>query len=122
MLLFSLVSQAQKKVNLNTLNPGLEYENIHVKKLDSDSNSTSFLIWIKNHVKEHKHEHHSEVIYVIEGKGEMTIGNNSFKIKTGDYFKIPKNTYHALKVSDTIPIKVISVQAPEFFGKDRVFK
>ena len=116
------LSFSQEISNVNDLQPGETYENIHIKKLDSDSNSTSFVIWIKQGVKSHKHEHHSEVLYIIEGEGKMTIGAATSNIKPGDYFRIPKNTYHSLKVTSKNPVKVISVQAPEFFGKDRIFK
>ncbi|MDF1676842.1 MAG: cupin domain-containing protein [Vicingaceae bacterium] len=116
------LSFSQEITNVKDLQPSEDYDNIHIKKLDTDSNSTSFVIWIKQGVKSHKHEHHSEVLYVIEGEGEMTIGEKTNKIKGGDYFRIPKNTYHSLKVTSKEPVKVISVQAPEFFGKDRVFE
>jgi len=59
---------------------------------------------------------------VIEGEGIMTVGDKTFKIKTGDYFVVPQNTYHSLKVTSKTPMKVISVQAPEFTGKDRIFE
>lgn len=116
------LSFSQEISNVNDLQPSETYENIHIRKLDSDSNSTSFVIWIKQGVKSHKHEHHSEVLYIIEGEGKMTIGAATSNIKPGDYFRIPKNTYHSLKVTSKNPVKVISVQAPEFFGKDRIFK
>ncbi len=122
LIFITSLSFSQEITNVKDLKPTEKYDNIHIQKLDTDSNSTSFVIWIKKSVKSHKHEHHSEVLYIIEGEGKMTIGNKTNKIKTGDYFRIPKNTYHSLKVTSKKPVKVISVQAPEFFGKDRVFE
>ncbi|MGB0882245.1 MAG: cupin domain-containing protein [Vicingaceae bacterium] len=116
-LLFS-----QKVTNLKTIQPHAEYENILIKKLDTDENSTSFVIWIKEDVKSHKHETHSEIISVIEGSGIMTIGKTSFEINSGDYFRIPENTFHSLKVNSKKPMKVLSIQSPEFLGKDRIFE
>lgn len=121
-LLCSFVTIGQNIVDVKKLKPQEDYDNILIKKLDTDSNATSFVIWVKKGVKSHKHVNHSEVLYVIEGEGEMTIGKAINPIKAGDYFRIPKNTYHALKVTSKIPMKVISVQAPEFYGKDRVFE
>jgi len=120
--LISIISISQNIVNVKDLKPDQEYDNILVKKLDTDSNSTSFIIWVKKGVKAHKHENHSEVLYVLNGEGKMTIGDSTSIIKTGDYFRIPKNTFHSLEVISDEAIKVISVQAPEFFGKDRIFK
>ena len=34
------------------------------------------------------------------------------------HFTIKKGTPHAVKVTSIEPLKVLSVQAPEFFGKD----
>ncbi len=113
---------SQNIINVNGIEPDTAYDNIHVKKLDTDSNSTSFVIWVKKNVKSHKHEKHSEILYVIEGTGKMTIGDKTILIKAGDYFRIPENTFHSLTVTSKIPVKVISVQAPEFFGEDRIFE
>ena len=122
-LLFILIgiSSFSQVTNLEKLEPSEEYENVHVKKMYSDSLCTSFIIWIKKEVKAHKHEHHSETIYVLEGKGTMVVGKDTFEIKEGDFFNIPMNTAHSLKVTSKEVVKVISVQAPIFDGSDRVF-
>ena len=99
-----------------------DLENIHVHKLCTDDHATSFVIWVKQAVKSHKHENHSETLYVLEGKGEMTVGDHTFEIEKGDFFNIPKGTYHSVVVTSKKPMKVISVQAPEFIGKDRIFE
>lgn len=112
---------AQDIYRLKKEKPTVDYENIHVKKISDSDEQTTFLIWIKNDVKPHKHVHHTENIYVIEGKGEMTIGDEKLVIKKGDFFTIPKDTPHALKVLSSTPVKVLSTQAPKFIGEDRIF-
>ena len=121
-IIYSGLVFSQEVTNLKNIQAHKEYENILVKKLDTDNNSTSFIIWIKKGVKSHKHETHSEIISVIEGEGVMLINKKSFDIKSGDYFRIPKNTFHSLKVTSNNPMKVLSIQSPEFLGKDRVFE
>lgn len=111
----------QQAINLNEMQVEGDFDNIHVQKLDTDENSSTFLIWVKKGVKSHKHIEHSELIYVLEGEGNMTVGENTFKIGPGDYFRIPQNTFHALDVLSEEAVKVISVQAPEFDGSDRIF-
>jgi len=120
--LISVIVFSQNVTNVDLIKPEGVYENIHIKKISSDKNTTSFVIWIKEGVKAHKHVKHSENIYVVSGTGIMTMGEKMIKIKAGDFIVIPKNTYHSLNVTSTKPVKVISVQAPEFLGKDRVFK
>jgi len=98
-----------------------EFSNLHVQRLNDDSLSSTFAIWVKQHVKEHYHEHHTEVVYVLEGAGEMTLNDERFPIKKGDYVFIPLGTKHSVVVKSEEPMKVISIQSPYFDGSDRVF-
>lgn len=99
-----------------------DYDNLYIKKLSSDSLSTSFAIWIKLKVKLHKHDFHTEHVYVLEGSGDFTLGDTTHPIKKGDLITIPKNTWHGVEVTSKVPLKVVSIQSPEFKGVDRVFK
>jgi mannose-6-phosphate isomerase-like protein (cupin superfamily) len=106
--------------NLDTLKPAEDYENVYIKKMADSPNSTSFVIWIKKDVKLHKHRLHTETLYVLDGEGEMTIASEKFKIKKGDFFTVPRDTPHKVTVTSAKPLKVLSIQAPKFVGKDRI--
>lgn len=97
-------------------------EVLTVHKLAGDTLASSFLIVISSEVKLHKHQTHSEHVVVLEGEGLMTLGEKQFPIKKHDVVFIPKDTYHAVKLTSKIPLKVISIQAPKFDGADRIFK
>ena len=99
-----------------------EFENIHVKKISSDSSSSTFAIWIKQKVKLHKHVYHTENVLINKGFGEFQINDSIYKVAAGDWIVIPKNTWHGVIVNSKSTMKVISVQSPEYFGKDRIFK
>jgi mannose-6-phosphate isomerase-like protein (cupin superfamily) len=125
LLLFAAFSAAATVSGQGLLNPDTiainsNFDNIHVKELFSDSLVSSFMIFVKKEVKAHKHLEHSEHVYVLEGEGELLLGEKAINIKPGDLIFIPKNTVHALKVTSEMPMKVISVQAPFFDGTDRV--
>ncbi len=120
-VLVSITVFAQDIVKLKKVKPSKKFENILIKKLNDGKEQTSFMIWVKNEVKLHKHNFHIENVYVIAGKGEFTLGNKVFKIKKGDYINIPKQTPHAVKVTSRQPMQVISIQSPQFKGIDRVF-
>ena len=98
------------------------YENIYVKKMSSDSLATSFAIWVKLKVKMHKHVKHTEHVTILQGKGKFTIGDTTITVKKGDFITIPMGTWHGVEVTSRRPMKVISIQSPEFKGEDRVFK
>lgn len=122
-LLFSIVSlfgSAQNYQALDTIKPIGEYENIYFRQIYSDSLVSSFVIFVKKEVKLHKHVSHTEHVYILEGEGEMRLGESTIKVKKGDMVPIPKNTPHSLKVTSPIPAKVLSIQAPLFDGKDRI--
>jgi mannose-6-phosphate isomerase-like protein (cupin superfamily) len=97
------------------------YENIHVQKLDEDERVSTFLIWIKDEVREHHHATHSEVVYIVEGHGSLWLGGVLHPIKAGDYVYIPAGTPHRVRVESDIAMKAISIQTPMFDGSDRVF-
>lgn len=98
-----------------------EFENIYSEKIFSDSLSSSFLIIIRKSVKLHKHVGHTEHVYVLEGTGEMMLGEEHVSVAKGDLVIIPKGTPHSLEVTSMDPMRIISVQSPKFEGKDRVF-
>lgn len=123
-LVFVLPTKSQTLIqSADTIKAPTVYENVHSRTLYSDtSNVSSFVIFIKKEVKAHKHITHAEHVIVLEGKAEMTLNDKKFTIKKGDVIFIPKNSFHSVKTISKIPLKVLSIQAPYFDGKDRVLK
>lgn len=112
--------QAQSLQSLDDLQPPAEYDNVHLERIDGDSLSTSFVIWIKQEVTPHYHEYHSEQVLVLSGTALMKLGEKELKIKANDLIFIPAQTIHSVKVTSKEPLKVLSIQSPEFKGKDRI--
>ena len=121
LFLINIVS-AQTVNSVDDLQPTEAFDNIHVQKIDTDSLSTTFAIWVKLKVKMHKHVNHMENVYIVEGNGAFTVSDSTYEVKKGDLIVIPKDTWHGVTVSSKNPMKVISIQSPEFKGIDRVFK
>jgi mannose-6-phosphate isomerase-like protein (cupin superfamily) len=117
--LTSVITNAQGTTNLLEIEVD-SIENVFVKKMYSNEKSSSFFIQIENSVPLHKHEVHAETVYIISGEASMVLNQDTILVKTGDLIDIPANTQHAVTVTKR-PLKVLSVQSPEFFGKDRVF-
>ena len=123
LILIPLQFKSQDIVSsIDQILPDKEFENIHVKKISSDSSSSTFAIWIKQKVKLHKHVYHTENVLIDKGFGEFQINDSIYKVAEGDWIVIPKNTWHGVVVNSKSIMKVISVQSPEYFGKDRIFK
>lgn len=113
---------AQVKVqDAATINPAETYENVKVLPVYTDENSSSFMIFVKQKVRRHMHLYHTEVVTVLEGTGEFYLAGETLTIKAGDHIVIPPGTPHGVKTTSKKPLKVLSVQSPEFIGEDRVF-
>ena len=117
--LFSKLSSAQTHLQTDDLMDEAENENITVKKIASDKNSSTFMIFIRDSVAAHYHESHTESLIILAGHASMRLGDKSIQIKKGDFLNIPEKTIHSVQVTSKTPLKVISIQAPEFLGKDR---
>lgn len=118
--IFCLAAQAQTFQNADTVSCPSTIENIYARPLYSDSLSSSFVIFIKKEVKLHKHNTHTEHVMVLQGEGTMVLGDSTFTIKKGDIVFIPKGTPHKVLTTSKIPLKVISIQSPNFDGSDRI--
>ena len=111
----------QNTTELKDISPDKGFDNVYSKKITDDSLQSSFIIWVKKDVLEHYHKTHTENIYVLEGKAKMTINGQNLIIKKGDFLNIPMGTKHAvIKVLSRKPLKVLSIQSPQFDGTDRI--
>ena len=121
--MFSSIYHGQENVmKINQIKPSIEFENINVKKISSNPSSSTFAIWIKKKVKVHKHINHTENILIQSGYGQFRLNDSIYSVSTGDLIVVPKNTWHGVIIDSKEPMKVISIQSPEFFGNDRVYK
>ena len=69
----------------------------------------------------HFHESREEVVYVVRGGGTMRIGGETRPVKAGDLVYLPRKTVHGFTNGAKRETVVVSVMAPPFDGKDRIF-
>lgn len=69
----------------------------------------------------HYHESREEVVYVVRGGGTMTLGGEKRPVKAGDIIHIPRRVPHGFSNGAKRETVVVSVMAPPFDGKDRIF-
>lgn len=120
---FSLFNvDAQNRWDADTIKAPANLENVYVQRLGSDSLCTANVIFIKTELKAHKHNFHSEQAYILDGTAEMRLGDEWFTVKKGDVIFIPKGTYHAVKTTSKLPLKVLAIQAPYSDGSDRIWE
>lgn len=121
LVLLSITQANASKLSITDIHPPENLVNIYVEKLSSDQHASDFIVFVKQFVPLHKHLHHTETIYILDGTGLMRLGDEEFVVGPGDFIKVPEGTPHGVKTTSTSPLKALSVQAPEFLGDDRVF-
>ena len=111
---------SQTIAGLDTCGAHSATSNIYSRKIAGDSLTSSFCILIKKEVAPHKHILHSEHVIVLDGEGDMKLNGKTFIIKKGDIIFIPVGNVHSVKTRGKKPLKVISIQSPQFDGSDRI--
>jgi len=118
---YPILIVGQNTTELKDILPDKPFENVYSKKIADDTLQSTFIIWVKKDVADHYHQTHTENIYVLEGRAEMTLNGQTQVVKKGDYMNIPMGTKHAVtKVLSRKPLKVLSIQSPHFDGTDRI--
>ena len=72
-------------------------------------------------VKKHIHPKTDEIQYIIEGSGEMWLGNERKPFKPGTIIIIPKGTAHAGTIVSSGPVKALAIKIPPQPPDDTVF-
>jgi len=122
LLSLSLDVVAQTIVQTDSVQVSLNAKGVGAVRLTGDELSTGFLIEIADTVQTHKHVFHSEHVYILQGEGLFYFNDEMIAIRQGDLLFIPKENWHAVKVTSTLPMRALSIQSPAFDGTDRVVK
>ena len=73
----------------------------HVVKIDTDAEITT-----------HTHDKEIETIYVLSGRGILTMGQQQFLCSAGFCASVPPPTPHALKNTGDVPLELVAVFSP----------
>lgn len=70
-----------------------------------------------------EHKHREEYWVVINGVGEVTVGESVKKVEAGNFVYIPKGCKHRLEnTSDIESLMVAEVQLGDYFGEDDIIR
>ncbi len=85
---------------------------------DSRQLTTTF-VEMKPDGFQHLHSHEQEQCYfIIEGEGEMTVGEETAKVGPGDCVFIPSNEPHGLKNTGKRVLKYLSAASPSWGSEE----
>jgi len=68
----------------------------------------------------HRHIKSEELYYIIQGKGEMTLGNEILDVSRGDSICIPPGTEHNIENTGTEDLKILCCCTPAYSHDDTV--
>ena len=83
------------------------FEDFHIKIIGHTSEVTTAIIWIKHMAPQEVHKDELERFLILEGTCELTIEDEVYNLKAGDYLAIPLYKKHDLKITSAIPCKAI---------------
>ncbi|MDM8535528.1 cupin domain-containing protein [Desulfobacterales bacterium HSG17] len=66
----------------------------------------------------HRHIKTEEIYHISQGRGKMTLGEESFNIKTGDTVCISPGTPHMVKNTGTVLLKILCCCSPAYSHED----
>jgi quercetin dioxygenase-like cupin family protein len=72
-------------------------------------------------LKMHYHRYRDEITYCIKGQAVMNVSGKQLVMKVGDLLYIPALTIHGSEVTGNETLQLISIFAPPFDGKDRIY-
>ncbi len=69
--------------------------------------ATTAIVWIKDYAPQEVHDNEYEKFLIVEGTCNIIVGEEINQLIAGDYFAIPLHKKHMIKVTSSIPCKVI---------------
>lgn len=82
-------------------------EDLYAKIIGYTPEAITAIVWIKDYAPQEVHDHEFERFLILEGTCEIIVGDEVNKLVPGDYFAIPLHKTHMVKVTSSIPCKVI---------------
>jgi mannose-6-phosphate isomerase-like protein (cupin superfamily) len=96
-------------------------ENFSSLPLVRNETQSASMVQIRQKMSLHYHIVSNEIVYVIKGRGIMTVGSEIRPIQPGDVITIPRGVAHSVGNRSLEPLVALSVMSPPFDGKDRIF-
>lgn len=87
------------------ISPGKE--DLFAKILSYTPKAVTAIVWIKDYAPHEVHDNEFEHFLVVEGTCNIIVADESNHLVAGDYFAIPLHKTHTVKVTSSIPCKVI---------------
>ncbi len=85
----------------------VDNEDLYAKIIGYTPEAITAIVWIKDYAPHEIHDNEYEKFLIIEGTCNIIVGDEINALIPGDYFAIPLHKNHIVKVTSSIPCKVI---------------
>ena len=85
----------------------LEYAHTYVKLISYQPAHSTAIVWLKEGATEEVHTDEYESLFILEGSCDILINKEIYQLYPGDLLTIPLFASHSVKVTSTIPCKLI---------------
>ena len=80
---------------------------VYAKIIGNAPEAITAIVWLKDLAPQEAHKAEYERFLIVEGSCEITISDNVYALKTGDFLEIPLFQNHHVTVTSIIPCKVV---------------
>jgi len=71
--------------------------------------------------RRHRHGRSDEVYYILEGKGVVTLGANSYAVEPGSCLLLPAGAVHSARCEGEAPLRILCLCAPPYTHEQTTF-
>lgn len=84
-----------------------EADDVYAKIIGFTPTMITAIVWLREMAPQEVHDDQYERFLILEGSCDIVVGENSYSLKSGDYFQIPLHHDHVINVTSSIRCKVI---------------
>ena len=82
-------------------------EDVFAKIIGYTSEAITAIVWLKDYAPHEVHDNEYERFLIVEGTCDIIVEDEIHQFIPGDYFAIPLHKKHMVKVTSSIPCKII---------------
>ncbi len=82
-------------------------DNVFLKIIGATPEATTAIVWLREFAPDEVHHDEHECFLIIEGSCDIRIGDKVHQLVPGDFLNIPLHIEHEVKVTSSIPCKII---------------
>lgn len=103
----SSISDYSYWLNQPEYQPPTNYNEVFAKIISASADQTTAIVWVKDSANAEVHHDVYEHFLIVDGTCDIFVENDKFSLVPGDMFTIPLHKSHVIKVTSTVPCKVI---------------